>query len=249
MRNHLSRLRIAAVSAVAALLANPFSPAMADTEKDTGPQTMECVEIVAEAFLGPDLECNIASSHHRLEQYPEAIFYCDEGVLPEGACDDLSNPCAVKGKLVGTIDGHDFVARAACGFTVNDLGEEAAADLGSIYYQQFTARTNLGVFLGTTQIPPAPEGTDEVKPDFGLFLGDAGVARPDFYVSQRMTVTGARKVPVGTKGALDMTGAPDPDDPQVGRQVTGTLCGPDLSKKLSQIAKKEKKGESWEDDD
>jgi len=240
MRNSISQRHIAAVSTVAALLATPFSPVMADTDKATGPQTMECVEIVAQAFLGPDPDCNIASSHHRMEQYPEAIFYCDD---PEAVCDDPTNPCAVKGKLVGTIDGHDFVARAACGFTVNDLGEEAAADLGTIGYQQFTARTNLGVFLDTTEIPEAPPGTDEVKPDFGLFLGDAGVSRPDFYVSQRMTLTGARKLPAGTKGALDMTGAPPV------RAVLGTLCGPDLAKKLSQIAKKEKKGENGEDDD
>ena len=243
MKNHLSRLPIAALSALAALLANPFPPAMADADKDTGPQTMECVEIVAQAYLGPDLECNIASSHHRMEQYPEAVFYCDEGVLPDGACDDPMNPCAVKGKLVGTIDGHEFVARAACGFTLNDLGEQADADLATIFYQQFTARTNLGVFLGTTEIPAAPPGTDEVKPSFGLFLGDAGVSNPDFYVSQRMTLTGARKLPAGTKGALDMTGAPPV------RAGFGTLCGPNLSEKLSQIARKEKKGENWEDDD
>ena len=73
MRNAISQRHIAAVSAVAALLATPFSPVMADTDKATGPQTMECVEIVAQAFLGPDPDCNIASSHHRMEQYPEAI--------------------------------------------------------------------------------------------------------------------------------------------------------------------------------
>ena len=57
------------------------------------------------------------------------------------------------------------------------------------------------VFLNTTELPVHPSGDEdrEVKADFGLFLGDAGVSRDDFFVSQRMTLTGARKLPRGTK--------------------------------------------------
>jgi len=240
MRSNFNRLELAAATAFAALLVYPLSSAMAGSEKPTGPQTMECVEIVAQAMLGPDLECNIAYSHHRMEEYPEAVFFCD---LPEADCSDPDNPCAVKGKIVGIMGDHDFVAGVACGFTVNELGEEAAEDLGEIGYQQFTARTNMRVFLDTTEIPVPPPGTDEVKADFGLFLGDAGVARPDFYVSQSMTLTGTRKLPEGTKGNLNMSGVPPV------RTVTGTLCGPNLSDKLNQIAKKEKSGENWEEQD
>jgi hypothetical protein len=233
--------------AVSTLLFAPLTITNADTEKEnTGPQTMECVEVVAKAMLGPDTACEIAENHHRLEQYPEAVFLCDFEEEFDCANPENPMPCAVKGKLVGTIsyedeDGEevviDFAAGAKCGFTFNDL----VADLSASGFQQFTARTNLGVFLDTQEIPEPAPGQDHPKPDFGLFLSDSGVAGPENYVSQRMALTGARKIPSGSKGALDMVGDPP------ARDVVGTLCGPDLKDKLERIAAK-KEGDHGDDD-
>ncbi|MEN8179932.1 MAG: hypothetical protein ABFS39_15130, partial [Pseudomonadota bacterium] len=91
----------------------------ADGNQPDTPQSMECVEIVGYAGLKEDLECKIAGSHHRQEQYPESTFFYD--LMPE-ACADSKNPmvCCVKGQMWGTIADYDFVAGVACGFTVND---------------------------------------------------------------------------------------------------------------------------------
>ena len=247
MQKKSNHQHTAVFAAVSTLLLAPLATTSADTDKLTGPQTMECVEIVAKAKLGPDADCEIATNHHRLEQYPEAVFVCDD---PAAICDDPANPCAVKGGVVGTIiidyetdevDDDlviDFFAGAKCGFTLNDL----AADLSASGFQQFTARTNLGFFLNTTEMPETPPGLDHPKPDFGLFLSDSGVASADGYVSQRMALTGARKIPSGSKGALDMVGAPP------ARDVYGTLCGPGLVDKLERIAAKKAGGHGDDDD-
>ncbi len=216
----------------------------ADGNQPDTPQSMECVEITGFAKLGPDDECKIVSSHHRQEQYPEATFLYD--VMKE-QCEDPDNPlvCCVSGMMWGTIADIDFVAGVGCGFTVNDfavsdLGADAAADLAEIGYQQFTARTMMRVFLNATEIPEHANEDKEVKADFGLFLGDSGISRDDFFVSQRMILTGARKLPVGTKMKLDMVGLPPV------REISGTLCGPNIKNTLDIIASK---GSGMEDDD
>ena len=147
----------------------------------------------------------------------------------------------------GTMGDHDFTAKAGCGFTVNDfaasdLGAEAAGDLADIGYQQFTARTMMRVFLNTTEVPVHPNPNKEVKADFGLFLGDAGISRYDFFVSQRMTLTGARKLPRGTKMKLDMVGLPPV------REISGTMCAPNIGDILDAIAQKGSGGNDDDDD-
>ena len=221
------------------LLAVAGLPVYADGNQPDTPSSMECVEVSGIAKLGPDLDCKIANSHHRTEQYPEATFFYD---LDPEACTDPENPCCVKGMMSGTIGDYDFAAGAVCGFTVNDLGEDAAADLADLGYQQFTARTMMRVFLNTTELPQHPGNNEdlEVKADFGLFLGDAGVAREDMYVSQHMTLTGARKLPKGAKMELDMVGVPPV------REISGTLCAPNLVETLDIIARK---GSGRDDDD
>ena len=96
------------------------------------------------------------------------------------------------------------------------------------------------VFLNTTEMPVHPNPDKEVKADFGLFLGDSGVSRDDMFVSQRMVLSGARKLPQGTKMELDMVGLPPV------REIGGTICGPNLKNTLDIIARK---GSGMEDDD
>lgn len=148
----------------------------------------------------------------------------------------------------GTIGDYDFTAKAGCGFTVNDFavsdpGAVAAEELAEIGYQQFTARTMIRVFLNTTDLPVHPHPDKEVKADFGLFLGDSGVFREeDMFVSQRMVLSGARKLPRGTKMKLDMVGLAPPEL----REISGKLCAPNLEEILDIIARK---GSGMEDDE
>jgi hypothetical protein len=220
-----------------------------DGNQPETPQSVECVEVIGYAQLGEDLDCKIANNHHRNEQYPESIFFYD--LMPE-TCSDPDNGmeviCCVKGKMWGTIGDYDFIAGAACGFTVNDfavseLGIEAADELAGMGYQQFTARTLLRVFLDTTELPEPRPGGKEVKADFGLFLGDSGISRDDMFVSQRMILTGARKLPRGAKMKLDMVGLPPV------REISGTLCAPKLVELLDIIAQKGPGAQDHDDDE
>ena len=247
MKLKQSLLRTAVFTTPLLLIFSGLSVNASESQPPT-PKLMECVEITGYAKLGEDLSCKIANSHHRTEQYPEATFFYD--LMPE-ACSDPDNPmvCCVGGMMWGTMGDHDFTAKAGCGFTVNDFaasddGADAAEDLADIYYQQFTARTLMRVFLNTTELPVHPSGDEdrEVKADFGLFLGDAGVSRDDFFVSQRMTLTGARKLPRGTKMKLDMVGLPPV------REISGTMCGPNLIKVLDNIAQTGPGGNDEKDD-
>lgn len=241
MKNPTNPLHMAALSA-AALLLMSSAPVTADEGNSNQPPlpSMQCVDVSGTATLGPDLNCAIAKSHHRYDQFPESVFYYD--LMPE-TCEDPANPqpCCVKGKFEGTMGDHLFIAQAACGFTVNALSDpttnQVAMDLGSMGYQQFTARTILRVFYGTDTIPSPSSENEPNKPDFGLFFGDSGVANMDFYVSQRLTLTGAKKLPRGTKMKLDMWGAPPV------RAISGTICGPNLADLLAQIAENRKGGD------
>lgn len=248
MKLKQSLLRTAVFTTPLLLIFSGLSVNASESQPPT-PKLMECVEITGYAKLGEDLSCKIASSHHRTEQYPEATFFYDE--MPE-ACSDPAMVCCVRGMMWGTIGEYGFVAGAACGFTVNDfaasdLGAEAAAELAEIGYQQFTARTMMRVFLNTTEMPVHANPDKEVKADFGLFLGDSGVSRDDMFVSQRMVLTGARKLPRGTKMKLDMVGRQDEISPV--REISGTMCGPNLVKVLDNIAQTGPGGNDDEDDD
>jgi hypothetical protein len=244
---HSTTLLPTAALATAALLLLPASAVLGDGDSKQPPlPSMQCVDVTGTATLMPDLECNIAKSHHRYDQFPESIFFYD--LMPE-VCEDPANPqpCCVMGKFEGMMGGYPFIAKAICGFTVNALSDpltnEAAVDLMGIEYQQFTARTLLMVYYGTETIPEPKSEKDKNKPSFGLFFADSGVARADFYVSQRLSLTGAKKLPRGTKMKLDMWGAPPV------RQIEGTICGPKLADLLERVATKRKGGDGHDDDD
>ncbi|MEN8131168.1 MAG: hypothetical protein ABFS45_13450 [Pseudomonadota bacterium] len=215
------------------------APVLADSSDNS--QALEeatvCLDLVAQINLGPDADCKIASSGHRLDWYPEAVFVCEvEEVF------DPERPSALAGKMVGSLVGDEvefpFTAKVACGRTLNELSQPGEV-LG--YYTGVAFSTSITATKFDFGLREEPQGdTPEDKPDFAIAYGGAGYALvdeagyPTGHMTQSLTVKEPKKFPKAPlSGMIGFDGMPMTPD---GAVVTGRVCGSNVDSILEALS-------------
>lgn len=197
-----------------------------------------CLDVVGKINLMPDADCNIATSKHRLDWYPEAVFVCET----EEAFDPY-RPSALKGKLVGSLVGEEvefpFVAGVACGRTVNELSQPDEV-LGYFTGVAFSTSITAMKFDFGLREDPSSDEVPEVKPDFAVAYGGAGYALvdeagfPTGHMTQSLTLKEPKKFPKAPlSGVVGFDGMPMTPD---GAVVSGRICGSNVDSILEALS-------------
>ncbi|MDJ0806838.1 MAG: hypothetical protein QNJ78_08385 [Gammaproteobacteria bacterium] len=218
-------------------------PALADEDAGKALEAATvCLDMVGKIFLMPDADCNIASSKHRLDWYPEAQFVCET----EEAFDP-DRPSALKGGMGGKLVGLDddgeavefpFTAKVACGRTVNALSQPDEV-LGS--YSGAAFSTSITATKFDFGLREEPQGnTPEDKPDFAIAYGGAGYALvdeagyPTGHMTQSLTVKEPKKFPKAPlSGAIGIDGYAMFE---TGATISGRVCGSNIDTILEALA-------------